>query len=111
MNHPQADRWGFVPYHRWLIENKIGRFLNEQEVVGHKNRDRLDNNLDNLVLRNKGDFRGNPRKKIEPPTEEEITKFKDNSKIKSHSVNRDRVCYEYKFKGQRFRLTSPQVSP
>lgn len=39
-----------VMEHRWLIEQKIGRPLTECEVVHHRDRDRQNNRLDNLVL-------------------------------------------------------------
>lgn len=36
--------------HRWAAEKKLGRKLNEDEVVHHKNRNKLDNRPDNLEV-------------------------------------------------------------
>jgi len=41
-----------VYLHRWLMEQKLGRPLNPGEVVHHKNQDRVDNRLRNLMLVN-----------------------------------------------------------
>ena len=39
--------------HRQLIEKQIGRTLNEDEVVHHKNGDSLDDSIDNLQIMTK----------------------------------------------------------
>ena len=36
--------------HRWIIEQKIGRILTRNEVVHHKNGNKLDNRLKNLEI-------------------------------------------------------------
>jgi HNH endonuclease len=46
--HPTADRDGYVPEHRLVMEKHLGRFLLPGEVVHHKNRKRGDNKLSNL---------------------------------------------------------------
>jgi len=38
------------PVHRWRAEKKLGRKLESNEVVHHKNRDKLDNSFGNLVV-------------------------------------------------------------
>ena len=42
-------------YHRYLIEVKLGRLLNEDEIVHHKDGNSLNNGLDNLEVMNTGD--------------------------------------------------------
>ena len=37
-----------IPVHRWVAENKLGRPLRPGEVVHHKDRDKLNNDPDNL---------------------------------------------------------------
>ena len=39
-----------VRYHRHLMEKKIGRKLNKEEIVHHIDCDKLNNNIDNLFL-------------------------------------------------------------
>ena len=42
-----------MPVHRWVAEQKLGRKLKPWEVVHHKDRDKLNNDPDNLwVFRN-----------------------------------------------------------
>jgi hypothetical protein len=49
-SHPFATKLGYVFEHRLKIEKKIGRFLKPKEVVHHKNGNKKDNSLKNLVL-------------------------------------------------------------
>lgn len=37
-------------YHRWIMEQHIGRKLSPQEVVHHKNENVLDNRIENLEI-------------------------------------------------------------
>lgn len=48
-NHPGSKK-GYYPEHRAIIENKIGRYLNQDEVIHHINCDPTDNSIDNLFL-------------------------------------------------------------
>ena len=49
-NHPDCSRQGYILEHRYLIEQKVGRFLLKTEAVHHINGIKDDNNIDNLVL-------------------------------------------------------------
>ena len=49
-DHPFANNKGYVFEHRLVMEQKIGRVLQPQEVVHHVNEIRDDNRPDNLEL-------------------------------------------------------------
>lgn len=52
--HPYAKRvhksGGYVWEHRLIMEIKLGRYLHPSEVVHHKNKNKTDNRIENLVL-------------------------------------------------------------
>ena len=48
--HPKANKKGYVYEHRLIMENHIGRFLTDSEVVHHKDSNRSNNTIDNLEL-------------------------------------------------------------
>lgn len=49
-NHPRAMSNGCVYEHIIQAERKLGRFLGDKEVVHHKDRNRTNNSLDNLMV-------------------------------------------------------------
>ena len=48
--HPNASKYGYVLYHRIVMENHIGRILNPNEVVHHIDGDKFNNIVSNLQL-------------------------------------------------------------
>lgn len=50
VDHPHANRAGYVRQHRLVVERVIGRFLTREEVVHHRNHVRDDNRPENLEL-------------------------------------------------------------
>ena len=47
--HPFANNEGYVPQHRLVVEQQIGRYLKPQEECHHLNRIRDDNHPGNLM--------------------------------------------------------------
>lgn len=49
-NHPNANKKGYVRENRFIMTEKIGRYLLPSEDVHHKDRNTLNNDPDNLEL-------------------------------------------------------------
>ncbi len=49
-NHPFADRYNYVRFHRIVMEEHLGRYLKAGEIVHHIDGNKLNNNIGNLRL-------------------------------------------------------------
>lgn len=50
-SHPNSSKSGYIPEHRLVMSEALGRTLRKDETIHHINGDRLDNRLENLELR------------------------------------------------------------
>lgn len=48
--HPCATKAGYVPEHRFVVMENIGRLLTKEEIIHHINGNKLDNRIENLQI-------------------------------------------------------------
>lgn len=53
--HPQATKRNYVLHHRVVMENFLGRYLETDEVVHHKDENTHNNKIENLEVLSKSD--------------------------------------------------------
>ena len=53
-NHPWPRKYHYIFEHVMVIESHLGRRMAQGETIHHKNGDRADNRLANLILMNRG---------------------------------------------------------
>ncbi len=74
--HPYSNQDGYIMEHRYIMEQHIGRYIKDDEVVHHKNKNRSDNRLENL----------------------ELMTFKEHAKLhmeERHRQRREMMTYQY----------------
>lgn len=49
-DHPFCDSQGYIYEHRLIMEEFLGRYLDPKEVVHHKDKNKLNNSINNLQL-------------------------------------------------------------
>ena len=49
-DHPHATKNGYVLLHRVIMENHLGRILDDYEVVHHKDSNKFNNKIENLEV-------------------------------------------------------------
>jgi len=49
-NHPYSDKNGYYREHRYIMEQKLGRYLMPNEEIHHIDGNGLNNTIDNLLL-------------------------------------------------------------
>lgn len=54
--HPRAWKTGYVYEHVLVMENHIGRYLYPEETVKHRDGDRRNNHIDNLILMTRSEY-------------------------------------------------------
>jgi len=53
--HPKCNNRGYVLRYRFIMEQSIGRFLDSNELVHHKNGNKLDDRIINLDIMTRSD--------------------------------------------------------
>ena len=49
-NHPNRNNIGYVRLHRLIVEKHIGRYLDKNEIVHHKDENKTNNHINNLEI-------------------------------------------------------------
>jgi hypothetical protein len=88
-DYPKATKNGYILEHRLIMEKHLGRYLKENEIVHHKNRNQFDNRIENLEILTKREHRRKHKKEnrekwkklIKKRHKKEIKNFYNNKRI------------------------------
>ena len=53
--YPMANAYGYIREHRMVMARHLGRLLQREELVHHKNADKADNRIENLTITRRED--------------------------------------------------------
>lgn len=68
-DHPNSTKKGYVAQHRLVAESKLGRMLNDYEVVHHIDKNKTNNNPKNLMVLTNSDHMKLHKRKNHTPCE------------------------------------------
>ena len=108
--HPKATRNHYVLMHRVIMENYLGRMLEDNEVVHHKDHNKKNNSIDNLELltyreHNELHSKEHGRKIVKlkcPWCEKEFTRYRNLTHLQKPSKY-NCTCCSHSCKGKLYR--------
>ena len=89
-------------YHRWLMEQALGRELDFNEIVHHKNENKLDNDLTNLEILTRSEH---AKMHAKPPY------FTDYAKQRARETNLGKPAKNRKLSGEDARFIKEHYIP
>ena len=77
-DHPFAYDCGMVLFHRLVMENFLNRYLQSEEIIHHKDENKLNNDINNLELTNRSEHAKLHQTKFNITDEEIVELMKSN---------------------------------